>query len=563
MDKEEIKDTEIWTLYQKHVDFCRMRGYFTDVDRCNNFYDGNQWEGLKIEGVEPIQFNFIMPIVDHKVSKITQNLRAINYSADNVEGTEFRAKAKKVCDLFNQRAARVWENDQMDIKVKRIVRQAAINSEGIMYVSFDEEENNPKNEILNKLDIFYGNEQESNIQLQPYILCKQRMSVVDAMKLAEDYGISKEKQEYLVGDDETEDEAGTDAKYEVDNMVTIVTKFYRDNGTIHYSKAARKLDICKDEDMGTSFYPFSHMAWKDKEGSARGEGEVRTLISNQIEANKNALRRLIATKNTAYPQKIIAKDKITNPEAVNQIGGTIEVEGMDIDDVRKIFSSTQPAQMSADAEKIQMELISTTRELRNASETATGQINPEDASGRAILAVQQAAEQPLADQNQNLNTMIEDLARIWMDMWKTHNKKEGMKLENIETNPQTGEDTITIEKVPASTLDKLRTSVKIDITPKGAFDKYAQERSLENLSQTQQFMDTAWLEDYVSLLDNDAVMPKMKLEELIDKRKKAQQQIRAIQAAGNIMQTRIQQMMNTGEIVPREMNQMIPQGEAM
>ena len=229
---------------------------------------------------------------------------------------------------------------------------------------------------------------------------------------------------------------------------------------------------------------------------------------------------------------------------------------MDIDDVRKIFSSTQPAQMSSDAEKIQMELISTTRELRNASETATGQINPEDASGRAILAVQQAAEQPLSDQNQNLNTMLEDLARIWMDMWKTYNKKDGMKLENIETNPQTNEDVITIEKVAASVLDKLKTSVKIDITPKGAFDKYAQERSLENLSQTQQFMDTAWLEDYVSLLDNDAVMPKLKLEDLIKRRKEAQQQIRAIQAAGNIMQNRIAQMMNTGEIVPKEMNQM-------
>ena len=298
------------------------------------------------------------------------------------------------------------------------------------------------------------------------------------------------------------------------------------------------------------------MLWKDKEGSARGEGEVRTLIPNQIEANKNALRRLIATKNTAYPQKIIAKDKITNPEAVNQIGGTIEVEGMDIDDVRKIFSSTQPAQMSPDAEKMQMELISTTRELRNASETATGQINPEDASGRAILAVQQAAEQPLSDQNQNLNTMLEDLARIWMDMWKTYNKKDGMKLENIETNPQTNEDIITIEKVAASVLDKLKTSVKIDITPKGAFDKYAQERSLENLAQTQQFMNTAWLKDYVSILEPDSVMPKLKLEDLVKRREAAERQIRAIQSAGNLIQTRIQQMMNTGEIVPREVNQM-------
>ena len=555
MDEKEIRETNIWTMYNKHIDFLRTRGYFTDVDRCNNFYNGDQWEGIILDGVSPITFNFIKPIVNYKVNKVTKSLRAINYSADNVEGTEFRAKAKKVCDLFNQRAARVWEKDQMDTKCKKIVRQAAINSESILYTSYDEEENNPTNEILNKLDIMYGNEQESDIQLQPYILAKKRMSVLEAQELAEKYDVPKKKIEYIKGDDETEDEAGTDAKDEVDNMVTILTKFYRKDGTIHYDMSSRYVDICEDQDMGTTLYPFSHMLWMDKQGNARGEGEVRTLIPNQIETNKNALRRLIATKNTAYPQKIVAIDKITNPEAVNQIGGTIEVEGMDIDDVRKIFSSTQPAQMSSDAEKMQMELITTTRELASASETATGQINPEDASGRAILAVQQAQEQPLDDQNQNLNTMLEDMARIWMDMWKVHNKDKGMQLENIETNQMTNEEKVTIEKVAASVLDKLRTSVKIDITPKGAFDKYAQERSLENLSQTQQFMDTAWLEDYVSLLDNDAVMPKMKLEDLIKRRKEAQQQIRAIQAAGNIMQNRVAQMMNTGQIVPREVQQ--------
>jgi len=556
MDEKEIKETDIWTLYNKNVDYCRMMGYFTDVDKCNNFYNGDQWEGIILEGISPVSLNFIQPIVDYKVNKVTKSLRAINYSADNLEGTEFRAKAKKVCDLFNQRAARLWEKDQMDIKCKKVVKQAAITSEGIMYVSYNEETNNPENEILNKLDIFYGNEQEPNIQLQPYILAKQRMSVSQARELAEAYGVSKKEQEYLIGDDDTSDEAGTDAKQEVNPMITILTRFYRKDGTIHYDKASKHVDICKDKDMGISLYPFSHLAWKDKEGNARGEGEVRTLISNQIEVNKNLLRRLIATKNTAYPQKIYLKDKIANPEAINSVGGIIAAEGMEIDDVRKVFSTTQPAQMSPDADKVQTDLIQITRELRSASDTATGQVNPEDASGRAILAVQQASEQPLDEQNVAINTMLEDLARIWMDFWKTYNKKDGMKLENVETDPMTGEETITEEKVEATILDKLRTSVKIDITPKGAYDKYAQEISLEHLAQTPQFQDTNWLEDYVSLLDNDAVMPKMKLEDLIKRRKEEEQYIRAINARAQIMQNQLQQMLDTGAIVPKEINQM-------
>lgn len=553
---KELKETDIWTMYNKNVDYARLHGFFTDVDRCNNFYNGDQWEGIILDGIEKVQYNFIKPIVNYKVNMITSKLRAINYGSNNVEGTEFRATAKKVCDLFNQRAARVWEKDQMDGKCKKIVRQAAINSESILYTTFDEVDNNPKNEILNKVDVFYGNENEPDIQKQPYIFAKQRMSVLEAKQLAEKYNVSKKEIELLKGDDDTQDEPGE--KDEVNSMITIITRFYRSNGTIHFDKASKYVDICKDKDMGTSLYPFSHMLWSDKEGSARGEGEVRTLIPNQIETNKNALRRLIAVKNTAYPQKVYNASMITNPESINAVGGVIEAKGASVEDVRKAFTITQPGAMSPDAEKIQVELISTTRELASASDTATGQVNPENASGRAILAVQQAAQQPLDDQNMALNTMLEDMARIWMEMWKVHNKKKGMKLENIDTDPRTGKETIKQEEVSPVTLEKLNTSVRIDITPVGAFDRYAREQSLENLALSQQFMNTAWLKDYTSLLEPDSNMDKSKLEELIKHREAEQQKIREIQQRGNILQSIVQQLMNTNQIMPREMEQYMP-----
>ena len=71
MDEKEIIETDIWTLYNKSVMYARKNNYFTDVDRCNNFYNGDQWEGLLIEGIEPVQLNFIQPIVNYKVNRIT------------------------------------------------------------------------------------------------------------------------------------------------------------------------------------------------------------------------------------------------------------------------------------------------------------------------------------------------------------------------------------------------------------------------------------------------------------------------------------------------------------
>lgn len=554
MDEKEIKETELWVLYNKCADFARKINLYDDVDKNNRFYNGDQWDGLKIEGVEPVQYNFIKPIVNYKVSKITKNLRAINYSAENVENSEFRAQAKKICDLLNQRAARVYENDQMDIKGKKIIRQAAINGESIIYVTYDEEANDPKNEILNMVDVYYGNENESDIQNQPFILAKKRMTVSEAQKLAKTYGKSEKDIEQIIGDEDTTEEAGDSSKNELDGKVTVVTKFYKDKGTIKFSTGTKYLDFCENEDMKISLYPFAHMLWNDKEGSARGEGEVRTLIPNQIETNKTAMRRILTAKNTAYPQKVYNKDLVANPEAINTVGGVIEVEGQTVDDVRKAFTTTTPAQMSPDVEKLQIELVEKTRELANASETATGQVNPEDASGRAILAVQQASEQPLDDQNVAYNTMLEDLSKIWLEMWKAYNI-EGMQLEDVIKNPMTGEEVVQIVNVPSTALEQLKALVKIDITPKGAFDKYAQELSLQNLAMNQNFMNTSWLEDYVSLLDNDAVMPKLKIEELIKRRKEQEKQIQAIQQRGQILQQQVQQLMSTGQILPREMQQ--------
>lgn len=550
MDREEIKETDIWELYNKSVMFANKNGFYTNVDRDNRMYNGDQWDGLVVEGVEKVQLNFIKPIINYKSNKVTSSLRAINYSADNVESSEFRIKAKKICDLLNQRASRVWNKQEMDLKLKKIAKKSCVTGESILYNSYDEETNNPNVEILSMVDVYYGNENEPDIQKQPYILVKQRMSLLEAKEVARNYNVSENDIKNIVGDEENLEEAGESAKDELDRMCTIITKFYRDKGTIWFAKSTRWVDIKGNTEMGTTLYPLTHMSWEEVEGSARGIGEVRYLIGTQIEVNKTAMRRLITSKNIAYPQKVYNSDIIQNPDAIGTVGGMIEVKGQNVDDVRKAITTTTPMSMSNDVKEIQNELIDISRELANASDAATGQINPDSASGRAILAVQQASEQPLDDQNTELNVVCKDLARIWLDMWKTYNV-DGMEFEDIETDPMTGEEILNLIPIDGDALERVQASVKIDVTPRGAYDKYAQELSIENLAKTDLFMNTNWLEDYVSLLESDAVMPKLKLEELIKKRKETQQRIREINQQAMGMQQQIAQLMSNGTIIPQ------------
>ena len=544
MDIREIKETPIWKLYEKGRNYHRMTGIYVDTDRNYRFYNGNQWEGAKLGDVEPVQKNFIKPIVKYKCSVIHDNLYAVNYSSQNYENKEFRKQAENICEMLNRYARQIWEKDKLDFKGRRITKDAAINDEGILYVNFDTEKMLPVNERIKKNDVYYGNENSDDIQQQPYILIRKRMPVVNACELALSLGMSESKLDLIIGDNDTFEQSGDDAKQEVDDMVTVVYKMYKEKGTVHYSVATRWSDITKDIDTGLSLYPIAHFVWEEREGSARGEGEVRYLIPNQIEVNRTEVRRVLTVKYQAYPQKVVDTSKIANPAALNTVGGVIRTNGAPVDDVHKVVGTLQPAQMSPDVKELQESLIQMTRELAGAGDVATGQINPESASGRAILAVQQASQAPMTEQKETYKNFIEDIARIWLEYLIVYSQ-DGLNLEQEVTDPQTGEQTIEIVNVPQSALEQLQAVVKIDVTPKSVYDRFAQEQTIENML-VQGMFSVARLpefEAYVEALDDDAVAPKVKLQEIVENMRQKQRKIAEINAQGQVMQQRAQQFL--------------------
>ncbi|MBR6689749.1 MAG: hypothetical protein IKL65_00260 [Bacilli bacterium] len=544
MDIQEIKETDIWTLYEKGRNYHRLTGIYTDTDKNYRMYNGNQWGGAKLGDVEPVMKNFIKPIVKYKNGVLHDNDYGIVYSSMNFENKAFRKQGDKICDMLNKKAARIWEKDKLTFKGRRISKDAAINDEGIMYVTYDIDNQTPLNEIIKKNDIYYGNENDDDIQAQPYILIRKRMPVSNVIEMAEKEGLSEDKLTMIIGDNDTFEESGEASKQELDNMVTVVTKMYKKKGTVHFSMATRWVEIKKDKDTGLTYYPVAHFNWEEKEGSARGEGEVRQLIPNQIEVNKTEMRRILTVKYQAYPQKIVNKEKVSNPSALNQVGGNIYVKGgMSVDDVSKVVSTLPPAQMSPDVKQLQEDLIQVTRDLAGAGDIATGQVNPEDASGRAILAVQHASMSPMTEQKESYKNFIEDLAKIWLDMLIVYNP-EGIKLEEEVTTPD-GETTIQLVDVQQETLKQLQASVKVDITPKGAFDRYAQELSLENLLKAGYFnpQKVGELKRYAESLPDDAVMPKQTILDICEKIEEDQIKIMQSRMNAQIMQQRVNQFL--------------------
>jgi hypothetical protein len=544
MDIQEIKETPIWALYEKGRNYHRRTSIYEDTDRNYRMYNGDQWGGAKLGDVEPVQKNFIKPIVKYKVSVIHDNLYAVNFSSQNYENREFQREASRYCDLLNGYMRRLWEKDKLDFIGRRVTKDAAINSEGILYINFDKEKMTPVHEIVKKNDVYYGNENDDNIQSQPYILIRKRMPVSSAIELALNEGMSEAKIPFIIGDNDNFEESGEDAKIELDNMVTIVYKMYKQNGTVHYAVATRWCEITKDVDLGIKYYPIAHFVWEEKEGSARGEGEVKWLVPNQIEVNRTEMRRVLTVKQQAYPMKVIDDSKVNNPEAINTVGGIIHTNGQPVDDVNKIVGVLPPAQMSNDVKQLQDDLIQLTRELAGAGDTATGQVDPENASGRAILAVQQASQAPMTEQKESYKNFIEDVATIDLEYFVVY-AEDGVDMEETVTDPMTGEEYVQMVNVPQSVLQQLQAVAKIDITPKGVYDRFAMEQTMENFLMNGFFnpQRVAEFEAYVKALPDDSVAPKQDLLEGIENIKKTQQKIAQIDARAKIMQQKAQQFL--------------------
>ena len=545
MDIKEIKETSIWGLYEIGRNYHRRTNIYTDTDRNYRFYNGNQWEGAKLGDAEPLQMNFIKPIIKYKQAVIHDNLYAINYSSQNYEQKGFRKEAERCCKLLNGYAARVWERSKMDYVIgRRITLDAAVNDEGIVYVDFDKDKMYPINEVVKKNDVYYGNENDGDIQAQPYILIRKRMPVSNAIEFALSKGMSEDKISYIIGDNDAFEQSGDAAKIEVDNMVTMVFKMYKKDGTVHFSAATRWVDIVEDVDTGLSLYPVAHFVWEEKEGSGRGEGEARCLIPNQIEVNRILVRRAMISMLQAFPRTIYDASKIANPQALNTVGGVIRINGQTVDDVKKIIGTLEPAQMSQDVKILQDDLIQVSRDLAGAGDTATGQVDAENASGRAILAVQNASRAPLTSQKEGYKNFVEDVAKIWLEYLIVHSA-DGVKIEEEVEDPMTGQKTVQIVTVPQSVLQKIQATVKIDVTPRSVYDKFAQEQTMENFLTAGLFnvQRLGELKAYVNALDDDSVTPKMKLLEVIDSMEAEQRKIAAIEARAQLMQQRAEQFL--------------------
>lgn len=524
---------EIWSRYEAGLDWLRRTDLVERTDRAHRFYIGDQWHGIPVGNMELPVYNFIKPIVRFKVATVSQNLMTANYSPmDDADELTLNA-----CKDLNRLFSLAWEKGKMDSKAWKVVKDAAIQGDSYLY--FGEGAEIGEAQVLDNVNVLLADERNGELQEQRYIIIRERLFVEDVRRIAEANGV--EDTDVIISDEELEMQLGEKQEQSwakvgtaaagTEGKVTCLLYLYKDEeGVVHVVRSTKNVIFAPDKALkvldssgmdtgrGLTSYPLVSFVWEEKKGSARGVGEVEYLIENQLIVNKTAARREISVRQTAFPKVAYQAGAVQNPDALEKVGGRIELKNVSAQAVGNLVSYLSPSQISPDAKTLSDEIIYQSRELAGAGDAATGSIDPTQASGAAIIAVRDQTALPLNEQVARYRQFVEDIALLLYDLWAVYEANGvRMKTEDGETVAVSGE-----------ILGRMKVKVRVDVGQDNPFSKMAQEQTLTNLMSGKYIT----FEEYVEALPEGSAAPKAALQKIVTQRAADQ----AMQAQAQMMQ---------------------------
>ena len=536
-----MKKTDIWQKYEKCKNYMDGKSIVSKTERNWNFYIGDQWNGIKTGGQELPMLNFIKPIVQYKVSSVAQNAMTAVYS-----DMDANPSLQPVYEKLNKYWQQCWEKSKMNQAAWKALKAAAI--QGDSYVYWEDADILSPPTVIPNTCIFLSNENIDNIQEQEYIIVQERWSYDACVAHARKNKISEKEIKLITTDNDTQSQIFN--KKEVDDKVTVLFYMEKKDGVVRVGRATKTAIIEPVEPIQSmkdgkplkslTVYPIIPYVWEQVPNSARGVGEVEQLIPNQLELNKTLARRSMAVSIGAYPRLAYDANAIENPEDLNKVGVAIAVNGGGAQSINQMISYLNATNISSDADKLSNDLLQITKDLAGATDYALGNVNPEQASGTAIIAVRDSAQVPLSEQVARYRQWAEDVSLLWLDLWIAYNP------DGISFMADTEEGQIKVD-ITQEELNALKPTVRIDVSPDNQWTKLAEQQSLDNLFMNNQLT----LEEYVEATPDNSSIPKAKLKAIIDKRKQEQQMQQIQQPTQDIdPQIVLQQLISKG--VPEE-----------
>lgn len=416
------KISKAWRQYEAGLEYNRRIGLYDTVRRNERYYRGEQWEG-EGNGLPRPVFNLIRRIVDYLVCSVASGDVSVSLGDDNLPALtdpEHSATLRRALGMLSSNVSYRWERVKMDSLVYRLLYDAALSGDGVLYCWWDpqlETGQSYKGDIatrtVDNVNLFVADVNLADIQSQDYVIISGRDSVLRLRAEARRAGQSEEDIARIVADDDNLLGAGELSRYELEapdcDKATFIIKFWREEGHVVFEKSVRDA-VIRRAVTGMTLYPVALLNWLPTKNSFHGTSPVSSLIPNQKFVNRAFAMVMKHMTDTAFSKVLYDKSRI--PEWSNEVGEAIAVTGgTNVSDAVQVMGVGQLE--SGYTQLIEL-AASMTRELSGITDTAVGDGNATNTS--AILALQEAARIPLEQVRRSYFQCLEDMVNIWADM---------------------------------------------------------------------------------------------------------------------------------------------------
>jgi len=409
---------EIWKRFEKGYSFNENIGLYDQVTVNENFFIGNQWEGVEANGLPTPTYNMFKRVINFQVSTITSDNLVIRAIPMPSTSKLTMKELEKIADIVSQQFAAIIKRNRIVAKNREFLRNAAVCGDGCMHFYFDPTIENGQDvkgeivaEIIDNLRVMFGNPNCRDVQRQPFIIIYRREMVDEVQYRAEQY---KEAGLCEIEDIESikPDSDKFQNKYDnfTDDKVTVVTYYFRnrDTGTIWCIEATEQGILREAYDTEYTLYPLIWINWDYVRDCYHGQAMVTGLLANQKFINKMFALVGISLLTTAFPKVIYDRNRISRWDG--SVGTAVGVQGH-VDQVAKVLDGASISPQIAQFIELSFDK---THSLLGASDVAMGDSRPDNTS--AIIALQRAANTPMELTKQNDYQCLEDAGRIWIDI---------------------------------------------------------------------------------------------------------------------------------------------------
>lgn len=488
LDALNAEAAEVIKQYEDGLNYHRAAGFQQAWPVYERFLASQQWPAPtdKTRHMPRPVFNVIALIEKWKVSTVMQEQLMMRFSSMD-SGDD---QSEEAADKFTRFSDTIWEDVKQDALNEEMLGIASNIGTGILHYYWDAGYSGGNKipykgrlcgEVLDAINVFFGNPQVNKVEPQPWIIISYRDMLKHVKRAAKAAGLSKRLIDMITPDDDKFNEGYDAAQIELNDSqkVTVFLKYYRkDDGLIYFKKVASGITFKGETNTGMKRYPLAVMQWERRRKSIHGVGDTEGLIPNQRAINFLIAMQILSSQGTGWPRLLIDPMRVDKNNITNEPGEIIEIKNSELG-MDNAIKFMQPGAISGHVGPLVESLIDLTRSMSSANDASTGESPGAGMAAAAIMQLQKANGVPVESIIRRFKQMMEDVGLIWEEFFKVrYNLPREIKVKDDFGKEE-------FQTFTGSDYKDTNLSLKIDIGPSSQFSEALMMASLDKFLDMQ------------------------------------------------------------------------------